>query len=374
MKKLLKITLLIISCIYSNQNVYAAPKICSDYIDFLQLFYVNGMFTSYEAFLENKRALNQFQDGFLNQSYKKASSVKGAYNDNEFFVSQLAEVAKHKIEDIAETQSIKNKLEEAVYQILLGNPVQEIKKDLLIDIIAHNWNYFLPSIINENDYINAISQLKNTINGCSRNVLVSHSQGNFYANKLIDDMYSKHILPGGWLLTDYPMLGLMSIANPANTIGGQTGTKNPNLVGHITNDNDLIMLAVRDALEAVDSNFKSSFNSSDWSGHSIIESYLSQPQQAKYISTSIIAIADSMLPVPMYNQNLTQSSAIESYGYSDVNHILDIKFSAKYIYRYSSVPGAVITDFNQAISKGGFYNQFVKGKYESKKIEQGSKY
>lgn len=38
-------------------SVNSAPKECADYVDQLRLFYINGMFTPYAGYLDNKREL-----------------------------------------------------------------------------------------------------------------------------------------------------------------------------------------------------------------------------------------------------------------------------------------------------------------------------
>ncbi|MGC7893128.1 hypothetical protein ACP3XJ_15590 [Vibrio anguillarum] len=75
--------------------VSSAQGQCVDNVDKLQLFYVNGMFTSPEGARSNRDALDRFQDKHLGQ-YEKYRNVQVAYNVEAFLV-QVAEVAFHKM-------------------------------------------------------------------------------------------------------------------------------------------------------------------------------------------------------------------------------------------------------------------------------------
>ncbi|HFQ4960991.1 TPA: hypothetical protein ACGUPM_004503, partial [Vibrio vulnificus] len=73
----------------SNAHAYTW---CENSIDKLQLFYVNGMYTTASGYANNLDALDDFQDGYLSH-FRKNGEVKGAYNQYEGHIKQLYQVA-----------------------------------------------------------------------------------------------------------------------------------------------------------------------------------------------------------------------------------------------------------------------------------------
>lgn len=71
----MKLLIASILCLCSF-SVVSAPKSCADYVDYLRLFYINGMFTPYTSYLDNKRELTRFQDKYLNSEIPSAGAVK----------------------------------------------------------------------------------------------------------------------------------------------------------------------------------------------------------------------------------------------------------------------------------------------------------
>lgn len=350
--------------------VVSAPKSCADYVDYLRLFYINGMFTPYTSYLDNKRELTKFQDKYLNSGIPSAGAVKGSYNNDEAALLQVLQVTRQKLEDKSESSEELDHYFDILSQFLTGNVVTvgALNYEILLYSLAEALGQFLPEINQDRDYMKAYIALSSVMEGCSRTILISHSQGNFYGNSVVESFYSQFTFPGGWRLSQYPMLGQVGVANPSEAVAGDFGGNNENLVGHLTNDNDLIMLGVRNIIGSITSNYDAEFNTHDWSGHGLIDSYLLSSGQASNLANQILNIAMNMTPVPVYNQTLSNSSAFSSYGSSKKSQTLDLKFIDGGLYRYRTVPVSVIEEFDAALSKGQYFNINIRGVYNFESI------
>ena len=61
-----------------------------------------------------------------------------------------------------------------------------------------------------------------------------------------------------------------------------------------------------------------------------------------------------------------ESTALASVGYSRGQHILEVEFRKEgLIYRYLDVPEKVFKELLQAPSKAGYYNENIRGHYQS---------
>ena len=62
------------------------------------------------------------------------------------------------------------------------------------------------------------------------------------------------------------------------------------------------------------------------------------------------------------------SSNIHSVGYDAEARILEIKFHSGGIYRYSNVPETVHCHLMKAASKGSYFHQSIRDKYNFKRV------
>ena len=61
-----------------------------------------------------------------------------------------------------------------------------------------------------------------------------------------------------------------------------------------------------------------------------------------------------------------ESTALSSVGYSKAKHILEVEFRKQgLIYRYLDVPENVFRELLEAPSKAGYYNDNIRGHYQS---------
>lgn len=69
----------------------------------------------------------------------------------------------------------------------------------------------------------------------------------------------------------------------------------------------------------------------------------------------------AMLPVAS-----TMASAI---GYDSDNEVLQIEFNSGAVYQYSDIDEDTWEDLNSSNAVGRYYNQYIKGKYQSQRID-----
>ena len=68
-----------------------------------------------------------------------------------------------------------------------------------------------------------------------------------------------------------------------------------------------------------------------------------------------------------------ESSSLVSIGFARKAQILEIEFRSGTIYRYLGVPPAVFGELKKAESKGRYFAQSIRGKYEFRRIEKETK-
>ncbi|MDP2500142.1 KTSC domain-containing protein [Vibrio splendidus] len=349
--------------LFSISSSYAAS--CEENVDKVKIFYVNGMFTNYQKFGANKAHLMGFQKKYLKSDFELYPFVDGSYNNTEVFYQQFQQVALQKYEEAGpiEKEIIKKLLRGTVDAF--NDQDSEVSKLLITKIFSELDRYV---IVGDSDFSTAKVRLTSNLNQCARVILVGHSQGNFYSNGLLESLYNEYMHKDGSSISTYPMLSYMGIALPTSVAGGSVGVARPDLIGHITNDNDYIMSAVRNNIGAVPANYDASFNFSDWTGHGLTESYLIPSGQAAVISNHMKRIASNLVPPSLHKQVSVSSSAINSIGYSKISQVLDVEFSDNDVYRYEGVPENVWNNFQSASSKGKFFNINIKNSYSFTKL------
>jgi len=358
MKKSTKIAVTILTILTSTQ----AFSECEQNVDKIESFYINGMFTPYDAYQSNKNALKQFITAYLVQEGFNAE-VGGQYNEDEDKFSQVIEVARQKWEDDDAEEIIIDFLNNATSY---DDP--EVAKVALTEFLQ-DINTAYESTLDEVDSERATAKLESLLDTCSRVVLVTHSQGNFYGNAIINNIYSNYTFPNGYSLNEYPMLGNMQIATPVDVPGSSIGIIYPEVIGNITNNNDFIMELVRSVFGSAEANYNSADNPYDSTGHSLELSYLTPTGQAGEISSQMRNIAYNLTPYPMQAQWETSSSAISGFGHSTINRLLDVEFTDGTVYRYNSVTPNIFTGLLNARSQGGYFNTNIRNNYQADQIE-----
>ncbi|PNH83376.1 KTSC domain-containing protein [Vibrio diazotrophicus] len=337
---------------------------CVANVDKLQLFYVNGMFTTPEDVRSNRDALDRFQDKHLGQ-YEKYRNVQVGYNFNETFIDQIAEVAFHKMTDVQKSSNEGRLLQ----NFILGHNLN------IINDLSGAFSWFFTEIVedvesmqDEGDYQNLKHLLNLSMDDCTRVLLVTHSQGNFYGNRLFTEISNAYIYPTGVKLSDYPMLGYLGIANPTLHVGGYYGDSNSHIAKTFTNDNDWPMWAIRRSFGAVSADPVSASDSDESYGHGLEEAYL-ENNAAPVLVNYMVQIIENLTPYPLFEQLQSSSSAFSHFGYSNISEYLDFRFRYGGGYRYSGVPEPVWNDLLISSSHGSYFNIHIRDKYPFEKIE-----
>ena len=72
----------------------------------------------------------------------------------------------------------------------------------------------------------------------------------------------------------------------------------------------------------------------------------------------------------MLLQEFTDSSAISTVAFDKDESKMWLRFTTGHLYEYRGVNQQVVMDLMQAPSKGVFYHENIKDKYESEKVEE----
>lgn len=76
---------------------------------------------------------------------------------------------------------------------------------------------------------------------------------------------------------------------------------------------------------------------------------------------------------PRIDRVAVASSSLVSIGFAREARTLEIEFRSGSIYRYIGVPVRVFEELKKAESKGRYFAQSIRGKYEFQRIEVASK-
>lgn len=343
---------------------------CIDSVDNTNVYYVNGMFTNQKSYNKNMAELQKFVSNNLNGGDIDIDiSSSGSWNPSEPFLQQFKQVALHKFTELNINQEIRNNIAKTFSGFNVARSSPQSAQETT-DVMSAILEEIKGTYYQDKTFQHAYQSVTSLLDDCNRVVLIGHSQGNFYTNALLDALYTDYRYPDGSTLDDYRMLGYFGFALPTTSVGGYTGTQYPHLMGFVTNDNDIVMAAVRYTIGALPSNYNNDFSLSDFTGHSLIVSYLHKLGQSSLAASNIKHIVGQQYPPPIAEQHSSNSSAMTSYGYSYLSKVFDIKFRDSSVYRYNYVPSDVFESFEMAESKGAFFNTEIKGIYPYIKLSE----
>lgn len=345
-------------------SIVTAHAACEANIDRVEIHYINGMFNDDAGHTMNRQAVQDFMDRHFAE--RMNYSITGTHNPQVDAVVDAIDLAKHKYEDTKAT------VRRAIKRFMNGDltyandPEQvEVIQKFLADIAG---SYTL--INAQEDTREARTNLERLLDTCARVLLMTHSQGNFYANTLFNDLYSSYVFPNGYPLAQYPMLGNVQIATPVHQPGGAAGHIYPGAVEYITNNTDLVILAAHAVLGPTPlPNYADIPHLSDLSGHALRDSYLERPGQAAVIAGHVERIVNWLTPYPMHRQVGASSTALQGFGYSGINRYLDIQFTNGAVYRYETVEEWVARTLGAAASQGSYFNEAIRDVYPYVRLE-----
>src|SRR5690554_1595980 len=212
---------------------------CESRVDNIQTLYVNGMFTDAYQARSNAASIEAYIRVHLIYFEPHTHLL---HNKSESLLKQIFEVIRQKYEDRQSSKAIIefiNNDPEFLNDVVSHEKVQEFLRE-----IKHMYQYSA----NDADGKALINKVENLLDNCGRLIMITHSQGNFYGNMALNHIYSDYRFRNGYSIHEYPMLGNMQIASPVDVPGGAISRIYPNIIGHITNKNDLIMSLVRNTV------------------------------------------------------------------------------------------------------------------------------
>lgn len=71
----------------------------------------------------------------------------------------------------------------------------------------------------------------------------------------------------------------------------------------------------------------------------------------------------------MHRQIGASSTALQGFGYSEINRYLDIQFTNGTVYRYENVFDSVVQGLVTASSQGGYFNAAIRDIYPYTRLE-----
>lgn len=273
--------------------------------------YVNGMFTGLDVVRKN---LSAIQKAF----YAKGYSFVHAYNYPEYWLEQIAQVGTQYIKQ-HRNLSDKKSWSHHVYSLFSGDSTATAIQSYLAAEFAkmNEYNY-----VNDADLRTHIDNIYLPhLNAKRKVVILSHSQGNFYANRAYETISR---MSNGVTLTN--ALGVVGIATPANYVAGGGY--------HTTNTKDLIISGIRalslPGREPEPANASAPFTSSDWLGHSVADTYLSSRPEAVGIKNKILnQVETTFNNLTVYNPPECRDYVMADGGNSTDFYSVGYQFSGK---------------------------------------------
>ena len=71
-------------------------------------------------------------------------------------------------------------------------------------------------------------------------------------------------------------------------------------------------------------------------------------------------------------RTFVESSTLRSAGHDVQSAVLELQFHSGAVYQYGLVPRSVYRDLLGAPSKGGYFNQNIRGRYPYQRVQQPS--
>lgn len=216
-----------------------------------------------------------------------------------------------------------------------------------------------------------VASYQQAVNDCHRVMIVSHSQGSFYANSAWSVLYNNSA--GVYPMKYFPTIGLMAVATPTSYIGsGLLSNDDHHPIAHyITLDNDWAINSLRavgyTVLSATHSN---NHEDPDWMHHSFVESYLQGDQTGPAMIDQLQAVVDQLETLPFARKPLP-GSPFESIAYLAASQILEGEFKdSQTIYRYYDVPHYIVDAFiaTPEDERGVYFYHNIRNNYAYKKV------
>jgi|GEM_PF-6915205 len=328
-------------------SLLALPFSVNASIEKRAIIYVNGISTTKLDAKINKRVV---ESTFRQQA--NVDKVELAYNQKESALSDFAEVA---TQFLKQNENLSEKQAWAKFAIeyfnIKNNPVADYATTALADLNESNY-------VNDIDLTKLFNKVVALIEDGYKVVILPHSQGNFYANRVWDRIHQTiHNLELN------KAVGIVGIATPANRVAGN-GL-------YTTNSNDHVINAIRGYASAgrqpLPHNATHPFTSDDVTGHGLVDIYLSDKVAARNIKNKTIQNVNTMFNRLTSLESTTCEDFNRAIGGSwngsylpgNYNGSLDFSFSA-----YEATNSLRIFGSNGAILVNS--NGYISGDYRGK--------
>lgn len=170
---------------------FIVPDTCSPGVTNYQYFYANSMRNSLQEAHYSKNALSQLL----------GHSVELNYQENEFLLLQVLEVFKQKLG--------------VEFVDFLRQIHQNIPRDPEVQKIIDEQIAAVGAVVSDDDLQEHIAKYRNFIDSGKNAVIISHSQGNFYANMAYRELFFN---PATRFYTDH--IAIVGVAAPTNVVEG----------------------------------------------------------------------------------------------------------------------------------------------------------
>jgi hypothetical protein len=244
------------------------------------VFFVNGMFTPKEIAAANLEALRFLVQSDLQNAVGNDGIVTfdTAYNQNEPAWEQLIEVYfQKKGDDLSAFWRMMNG--NTSLPDWLKNSIGDATKD---EIAAQN---AAQPFTDDEDLARHLVGYRAALDSHAKLVLVSHSQGNFYANAAYAALATQK--------SDYgAATGVVGVASPASIVAGGNGP-------YTTFSEDWVINAVRFLYPStLPANATIGTTEVDNLGHGFQTEYLAAPEARATIARNIVNVESGLVPVP----------------------------------------------------------------------------
>jgi len=279
MTKMTSFVIIALALSVAQQSV-AQTADCSADKKRTSVFFVNGMFTTEANATRNRAALRTLAESDLQNAVGEDGilTFDTAYNQNEPAWEQLVQVYAQKAGDDLS----------AFWRMINGNTLlPDWLKQAISDATGANMASALQPFTNDADLAQHMQSYRAALDLHAKLVIVSHSQGNFYANAAYSELASEKPEYGA-------ATGVIGVASPASTVAGAVDGG-----PYTTFSEDWVINAVRFIYpNTLPANATTGTTTVDGLSHGFQTAYLAVPDARAAILSNVVQVESGLVPVP----------------------------------------------------------------------------
>ena len=243
----------------------------------ISVFFVNGMFTTEDTAAKNRAALEELTKPDLQSAVGTDGilTFEIAHNQNEPAWEQLVQVyAQKEGDDLS-----------VFWRMINGNTLlPDWLKQAISDATGANMASASQPFTNDADLAQHMQSYRAALDLHAKLVIVSHSQGNFYANAAYTALASEKPEYGA-------ATGVIGVASPASMVAGGGP--------YATFSEDWVINAVRFLYpNTLPANATTGTTPVDGLGHGFLTAYLAVPDARATILRNVVQVESGLVPVP----------------------------------------------------------------------------